>query len=1088
MRIWRRLGPLLAIVLVVNLIPMVSAPGSTAGQERPSLTYFALGDSYASGHGLAGDVGAEKEGKYGAGDVRNCRRSPIAYPYLVASALGASYTVDFDSEHHLACSGATAGPYTMKSNDATYHVDKSISSQVAQVYRFLDERDRAGGSGPVLVTITIGANDVGLADWVTRGQVSRQFNTAYGFFRWLDGKEISIAAGLTPAVHGLLNHEDVYVILTDYPNPFPESLGSSLLCNDFVLSMSCAEALQNIVSRLNLIMADQFLGVSHTQRLHVASLLGEPFSNHPASGSIIDCILGISYPDDTWFQKDCAHPNQEGAQFIADAVVNVARDLLPEPVPIVLAPESVPAAPGGAPTDAPDGAIAVIGGGYTSTPAPGTPSTGSTTTGPAVELILDTSDSMNERDQGSQTRLEVAKSVTTRLVTETLPAGVPMALRTYSGCSSSLAIPMQPLDPNAATGTIASLRASGSTPIAQSLRAAGGDLEGVSGPKIIVLVTDGEETCGGDPRAAIEALVAQDVSVHVNIVGFAIDDAALTATFQEWARIGNGAYFEASNELELDRAVTAASQLPFRVLDQEGDVVAEGAVGGEPVSVSEGTWTVEVDTVPLTRVDDVVVNAQEVTTIDLDALGRAGAVPAGPVDLMAILPSSADMPSGLVETGRRTRALPEVASNYTDAAETTQRFTTWGWQGNAVASFALPSGQEAQSGEVNGVYVSIHQFRDSAAAREALDFSLTEQAAGTSLQEITISPLGEHTRALYGPMDYGNETTILVQQGNLFIRVSAAMFDGDPTAETVAVAEAILLKVPAQQATTVDQGVGGATSNDGGATTGSQGDNTQVIVPDDGVPSSADSAQRTWTASVQVILCDASGSCQAGAGVVVDISLASGEWMGSCTTSEPMPTPWDVLISTCAVGGMPYHADFVATQDPSTIPPGYVPREESLTLHVEDIHPGGGDQAVFTFVNVRSDTGTMGPPIMSGTTESGEATLLMTFRGCPEGFDPATGDFFSDCTKPLDAPDAAFISWGGDGQGGMYITELDRQYDGAYVHNAKSATMNLRISGLAPVVRDDYEVFGVDGSDGNGYFVNLVDGESREVFVFYWFT
>lgn len=112
----------------------------------------------------------------------------------------------------------------------------------------------------------------------------------------------------------------------------------------------------------------------------------------------------------------------------------------------------------------------------------------------------------------------------------------------------------------------------------------------------------------------------------------------------------------------------------------------------------------------------------------------------------------------------------------------------------------------------------------------------------------------------------------------------------------------------------------------------------------------------------------------------------------------------------------------------------------------------------------------------------------MTFRGCPEGFDPAIGDFWAECTIPLDAPDAAFLYWGGDGQGGMNIWELDREYNGEYVHNAKSATMNLRITGLAPVVRDDYQVFGADGADGDAYTVNLVDGETREVYVFYWFT
>jgi lysophospholipase L1-like esterase len=946
MHLWHRIGPLLAVVLALNVVPMVSAPSFAVAQERPSLTYFALGDSYASGHGLPGD---------NEGNDKACRRSLHAYPYQVEEALSATYTVDFGLEHHLACSGATAGP-NIKEPSPRY---KSIIHQFETVNDILDDHD---GTDPILVTITIGANDIGLTDPKTLQQLIRPTTifqpriTASGelyfgppesaveFFEWLDDKDSAITSSLTPGIDSLLAHENVYIVLTDYPRPFREGGFGGGICNDFFFTLTCDEAMDYIIARLNRIVADQFVRVSDPLRLNIAPL-GSRFAPHyadcapfVASANAAETWFQIPRTDDAYANMDaCVHPNEQGAQGIADAIVDrVLNKMLPGLGPA--------------------GAVAVIGGGYTNPSAPGTTAPTTALASPAVELILDTSGSMDERDQGGQTRLEVAQAVTTRLVTETLPAGIPMALRTYSGCSSSLAIPMQPLDPSGASGTIASLSAYGSTPIAQSLHAASDDLANVSGPKIVVLVTDGEETCGGDPRAAIEALVAQDVSVHVNIVGFAIDDAALTTTFQEWARIGNGAYFEASNELELDQAVTRASQLPFRVLDQQGTVIAEGSVGGEPASVPAGTWTVEVDTVPPTRCDNVVVVARELTTVDLDAPGCTRAEPAGSVDLMSILPSVADVPSGLVETGRRTRTLPEVAANYTNAAEATRRFTEWRWQGNAVASFALPSGQQAQSGQVNGVYVSIHQFGGADEARAAVDFSLTEQAAGTALWEASSQPLGEYTRVLYGPMDYGNETTLLTQQGDLLIRVSAAMLDGDPTADAVAVSQAILRKV----------------------TTASTA----------GVP----------------------------AGPV---------------SSGPMITP-----DSSGAAITPSSSGAAITPD------------------------SGG---------------------------SGEATLLMTFRGCPEGFDPNAGDFWAECTIPLDAPDASIIVWGGDGQGGMSITGLDRQYNGEYVYDAGPNTMSVQLSGLAPVVRDGYQVVGADGVSGDAYTVNLVVGETSEVYVFYWF-
>lgn len=248
--------------------------------------------------------------------------------------------------------------------------------------------------------------------------------------------------------------------------------------------------------------------------------------------------------------------------------------------------------------------------------------------------------------------------------------------------------------------------------------------------------------------------------------------------------------------------------------------------------------------------------------------------------------------------------------------------------------------------------------------------------------------------------------------------------------------------------------------------------------------------QETWTASVQVKLCDsASGAgaeptCFAQSGIVVNISMVNGDFLGSCTSSEPYPTPWGVDISTCEVPGMPFNQDIIASQDPATIPAGYAPMQETISLGVGNLIPGGGDQATFTFTNVLTDSGSTVPSEPEASTG---ATLTITTRGCPEGFDPNTGDFWMECTIPLDAPDTAILVWGGDGQGGMNIAWMDRQYNGAYIYHADQYTMNLQISGLAPSVRDSYQVFGFDGVNGEYYTINLTDGETREVWVFYWF-
>lgn len=55
------------------------------------------------------------------------------------------------------------------------------------------------------------------------------------------------------------------------------------------------------------------------------------------------------------------------------------------------------------------------------------------------------------------------------------------------------------------------------TPIARSLELVVQDLATVSGERIVVLITDGEETCDGDPAAVIEALQTSGIDARVNI-------------------------------------------------------------------------------------------------------------------------------------------------------------------------------------------------------------------------------------------------------------------------------------------------------------------------------------------------------------------------------------------------------------------------------------------------------------------------------------------------------------------------------------------------------------------------------------------
>jgi hypothetical protein len=219
-----------------------------------------------------------------------------------------------------------------------------------------------------------------------------------------------------------------------------------------------------------------------------------------------------------------------------------------------------------------------------------------------VSLILDASGSMLKRMDGER-RIQVARRTLKDAVTEHLPAGTPVSLRVFGhrrpgACDSELVLPLAPLEPGRISKVLDGINAMNlaKTPIAESLELAARDLSRVEGRKSMLLLTDGEETCDGDPAAVIEKLRESGVDLQVNIVGFAIGDEALARQFEAWARAGGGRYFDAADPEGLRDALAAALAIPFTVWNSAGEQVAEGVVGGEPVPLPAGFYRVQLGT------------------------------------------------------------------------------------------------------------------------------------------------------------------------------------------------------------------------------------------------------------------------------------------------------------------------------------------------------------------------------------------------------------------------------------------------------------------------------------------------------------
>jgi Mg-chelatase subunit ChlD len=260
-------------------------------------------------------------------------------------------------------------------------------------------------------------------------------------------------------------------------------------------------------------------------------------------------------------------------------------------------------------------------------PGPGTlrvvAGTESSSASSAVELILDASGSMWKKLDG-RFRIDVAKEVLTTALNKYIPPETPVALRVFghrkaNACDTNLEIALQPLNVDQATATLAGVspQSLAKTPIAASLAAVSRDLRGNKGAAVVVLVTDGEETCDGDPAAEIERLEKAGFQMNLNIVGFAIDDDALAAQFETWAEAGGGRYFAANDADGLNDAVAQALATPYKVFDQSGEAVAEGVVGGDPVELEQGVYRVVVSGTPSQEFKDVSVTGAKETGLEL---------------------------------------------------------------------------------------------------------------------------------------------------------------------------------------------------------------------------------------------------------------------------------------------------------------------------------------------------------------------------------------------------------------------------------------------------------------------------------------
>lgn len=184
----------------------------------------------------------------------------------------------------------------------------------------------------------------------------------------------------------------------------------------------------------------------------------------------------------------------------------------------------------------------------------------------ALAFILDASGSMAAQQAG-RTKMALAKEALTTALADLDGTNVTAALWAY-GFDTNLAktpehscpntreiVPFARNNSRRISQIAGALTPYGYTPLATSITKAGASLQSVrAARRFAVLITDGEETCGGDPIAAAAALTAAGVAVSTYVVGYDLNNEQ-RSQLEAVAAAGGTDYLEARDRNTLAAAL-----------------------------------------------------------------------------------------------------------------------------------------------------------------------------------------------------------------------------------------------------------------------------------------------------------------------------------------------------------------------------------------------------------------------------------------------------------------------------------------------------------------------------------------------------
>jgi len=172
-------------------------------------------------------------------------------------------------------------------------------------------------------------------------------------------------------------------------------------------------------------------------------------------------------------------------------------------------------------------------------------------------LILDGSGSMNEIDKSGKIKINAAKDMLRDISSQIDANKTNVGLISFnSGCKSTKLL-LEPAnnDLEKVINISSKINPSGKTPLAQSIKTAGETLKNIDKKINIIIISDGVETCGGDPVSEARKLKNDyGIKATIYVVGYSVDNET-KSQLQRLAIAGGGKFYSAQDSIALDKII-----------------------------------------------------------------------------------------------------------------------------------------------------------------------------------------------------------------------------------------------------------------------------------------------------------------------------------------------------------------------------------------------------------------------------------------------------------------------------------------------------------------------------------------------------